>query len=260
MRNPVSRNAQHATRFAFHVSRITHQALRMARSALRASPAFTLIELLVVISVISLLAALTFPAASAARISIIRTRARAELGQIQSAIESYSQKLGYYPPDNSANWAFNQLYYELLGTTNVGTVLAPTYMTLNGSARISAAALPLTFGPNVVGIQNCARGGAGDEVPSAASFLNNLKSGQFLATTNGVSTTPVCTVLGSSLDGPQVFQNASGAKINPWRYNASSPRYNPKSFDLWIDVTAGAKTNRISNWSDRPLVVSAPYL
>jgi len=39
-------------------------------------------------------------------------------------------------------------------------------------------------------------------------------------------------------------------RSNPWRYNSSNPRYNPKSYDLWIDVTVGGKTNRVCNWSD----------
>ena len=215
----------------------------------------TLVELLIVISVIAILASLTFPAASAAKMAIMRARARAELAQVELAIQGYNQKLGYYPPDNGTNYSLNQLYYELLGTTNYNGV----YQALDGSAQISAATLTNIFGPNVTGFQNCARGGGGDEVPSAVSFLKGLKSSQFLPITNGVSATP-CSVLGSGIDGPQVLQNTNLVKINPWRYNSSSPRYNPKSFDLWIDVMAGAKTNRICNWSDRPLVVSAPYL
>ena len=66
-------------------------------------------------------------------------------------------------------------------------------------------------------------------------------------------------MLGTVSTGRWIYQNASGLKINPWRYNSSSPQHNPKSFDLWIDLTAGAKTNRICNWSDTPLIVSAPY-
>ncbi|HOW79554.1 MAG TPA: hypothetical protein PK406_08895, partial [Verrucomicrobiota bacterium] len=76
--------------------------------------------------------------------------------------------------------------------------------------------------------------------------------------TNGASADPVCTVLGSALEGPLVYQDARGAKLNPWRYNSSNPTNNPNSFDLWMDIAVGGKTNRICNWSDKPLVVSAP--
>ncbi len=230
---------------------------------LRAPRAFTLIELLVVISVIALLAALTFPALRAAKLSMLRARAKSEMTQIETAIERYKDKFGHYPPDNriSANpdpYALNQLYYELLGTTNVGTPAAPIAATLDGSAQIARDSLPSVFGANVSGFLNCARTG-GDEAVNAISFLRGLKPGQFLAITNGTSETPICSVLGANLDGPLIYKNAVGAKLNPWRYNSSSPTNNPNTFDLWIDVAAGGKTNRICNWSDRPLVVSTPY-
>lgn len=225
----------------------------------RAARAFTLIELLVVLAVIGLLAALTFPALRAAKLSMLRARAKSEMTQVETAIERYKDRFGHYPPDNriSANpdaYALNQLYYELLGTTNSSGV----FQTLDGSAQIADGSLPAVFGPNVTGFLNCARTG-GDEAVNAVSFLKGLKPGQFLAITNGTSAVPVCNLLGASLDGPLIYRNAVGAKLNPWRYNSSSPTNNPNSFDLWIDVAAGGKTNRICNWSDRPLVVSTPY-
>ena len=79
----------------------------------------------------------------------MRARARSEMTQIETAIERYKDKLGYYPPDNpppSGNWAMNQLYYELLGTTNIGTAAAPVYTTLDGSARIKASDFSTAFG------------------------------------------------------------------------------------------------------------------
>ena len=226
----------------------------------RASRAFTLIELLVVIAVIAVLAALTFPAVQGVKASSIRTRAKGELTQMETAIERYYQKLGFYPPDNPPNWARNQLYYELLGTTNVGTLAAPVYATLDGSARITAADLTLAFGPNVTGFVNCSRPGRSDEAQGATAFLNNLKPSQFMAITN--SATPASSsVLGSGIEGwpTMVYIDSRGAKLNPWCYNSSNPHYNPKSFDLWIDVKVGSKTNRICNWSEKPLVVNAPY-
>src|ERR1017187_9967465 len=113
MQNSASALQQPVSGITFHVSRITFHASRFTPRA------FTLIELLIVVSVIALLAALTFPAVRAARLSVMRARARSEMTQIETAIERYKDKLGYYPPDNATNWAMNQLYYELLGTTNI---------------------------------------------------------------------------------------------------------------------------------------------
>jgi prepilin-type N-terminal cleavage/methylation domain-containing protein len=217
---------------------------------------FTIIELLVVIAIIGLLATLIFPAVRAARISVMRSRARSELIQIATAIERYKDKLGYYPPDNPPNWAVNQLYYELLGITNIGSATEPVYVTLDGSSRIKASDFGAAFGPNVTGFMNCARPGRGGDTPGAVAFLWGLRPNQSTILTNQ-SGIPVCTILVSALDGPPAL--ASGGKVNSWRYNSSSPRFNPKSFDLWIDVMAGDKTNRICNWSERPLVVGGPY-
>jgi type II secretory pathway pseudopilin PulG len=220
--------------------------------------------LLVVISVIVVLAALTFPAVQAAKVSMLRARAKSELRGLQTAIENYKDKLGYYPPDNriATNatspeaYVLNQLYYELLGTTNA----SGTFHTLDDSAQIRAADLPLpaVFGPNVTGFMNCAHPRSGDELPSGVPFLKGLKPSQYMALTNP-GTTAVVYVLGASLEGPPAFGPGLAAKFSPWRYNSSNPRYNTKTFDLWIDVIAGSKTNRICNWSDKPLVVSAPY-
>ena len=229
--------------------------------------AYTLVEMLIVIGVMIMLASMIFPITGAIKRTQIRTRARGELVQVETAIEDYKSKLGYYPPDNPpptatvnpANYAVNQLYYELLGTTNtkVGGVLY--YQTLDGSAQMRTSDFGSVFQPNVTGFANCSAGG-GDEAAIATVFLRGLKPGQFLAITNGSgSTTPVCTVLGASLDGPLMLQDANLGKLNPWRYNSSNPIKNPKSFDLWIDVKVGDKTNRICNWSDQPLIVAAPY-
>jgi len=228
---------------------------------IRARRAFTLIELLIVISVIVLLAGLTFPAVRAARLSVMRSRARSEMSQIETAIERYKDRLGFYPPDNPIpavnpnNWAMNQLYYELLGTTNIGTAAAPIYLTLDGSAQVKASDFSSAFGPSVTGFMNCARATRGDDPVNAMSFLTDLKPGQRMVLTNKTGD-PLCTILVCGLEGPQAL---SSGGVNPWRYNSSSPRYNTKSFDLWIDVIAGNKTNRICNWSDKPIIVGAPY-
>ena len=97
--------------------------------------AFTLIELLVVISIIAILASLIFPVTAAVNAAKIKSRTKAELAQIETAIQRYQTKLGHYPPDNPVNPALNQLFYELMGTTND----TRAYTTLDGSSTIPPA-------------------------------------------------------------------------------------------------------------------------
>jgi prepilin-type N-terminal cleavage/methylation domain-containing protein len=233
------------------------RSLRTPHSALRTSRAFTLVELLVVLAVIAALAALTFPAIQGAKRSMIRARAKAELMGLQVAIERYKDKLGHYPPDNKVvgapdPYALNQLYYELLGTTNSDGV----FHTLDDSAQISAnpTTLANAFAGPVTGFMNCARPHSGDEIPSGIAFLKGLRATQYLGITNTSSSTVVY-VLGAGMEGPLPYP----VKFSPWRYNVSNPRYNTKSFDLWIDLIVGDKTNRVCNWSDKPITVGAPY-
>jgi type II secretory pathway pseudopilin PulG len=214
---------------------------------------------LVVVGVIVVLAAMTFPAMQAVQRTQAVKRAQAELSQIETAIETYHTKLGFYPPDNTNNWIVNQLYYELMGTTLTTISGQLAYQTLDGSATLATNAFQTAFGryTQVTGFMNSAKPGAGDDTPNAVKFLVGLKDGQSLAITNGTSTTPIW-LLGSSMSGPTVFAGTGKGAIVPYGYNSSSPQHNPKSFDLWVDIIAGAKTNRISNWSSRPIIISTP--
>jgi prepilin-type N-terminal cleavage/methylation domain-containing protein len=223
--------------------------LRPPPSALRLPcPGFTLIELLVVVAVIAILAAMIIPITGAVGRTKIRTKARAELKQVESAIEGYKTKLGYYPPVDTNRMDFNPLYYELGGTRidNNGN-----FTTLDGSSQINGGSVRALFGLNIGGFSNSTKG-AGDEGPRAVNFLGRgFKPGQYLLT---AQTVPHIIVLGSTLEGPLMYPGVSAAtKINPWRYNSVTPTNNPDSFDLWIDVKVGGKTNRISNWSDKPI-------
>ncbi len=223
--------------------------------------AFTLIEMIVVIGIIGLLAALVIPVAGAVNRKAKLTRAQGEMTQIETAIENYNSKMGHYPPDNAPNWAVNQLYFELLGTTNIGQGATVVYHTLDSSAQIRASDLGSAIGPNISGFVNCSKGG--EDGFLAQNFLKSLKNGQFYTVTNTPSA-PVSMALGmpsSTMPSPSPLQspNSPYSAINPWCYNSSNPRYNPKSFDLWIDVVISGKTNRICNWSDKPIVVGTSY-
>jgi len=44
--------------------------------------------------------------------------------------------------------------------------------------------------------------------------------------------------------------------LNPWRYNSANPTNNPGSYDLWIQLKIGGKTNLISNWSKQAQINS----
>jgi prepilin-type N-terminal cleavage/methylation domain-containing protein len=219
--------------------------------------AFTLIELLVVIAIIGLLAAMIFPITGAVNRAKIKELTRAELSQVETAIESYKAKYGFYPPDNPPNPApatpvyVHQLYYELLGTTNSGTA----FTTLDGSASIKISDVPLTFGTGIDGFVNTTKGG-GDEGALAKSFLKGLKPGQIGELPNGAKIL-VCSVPWPK-DNPYQPTGVAGVPgLNPWRYVSSNPTNNASSFDLWADVIIGGKTNRISNWG-QPKFVNTP--
>lgn len=223
--------------------------------------AFTLIELLVVIAIIGVLAALLFPAIETVRENATRRKVKAELNQIVTAIDSYKAKFGFYPPDNPGRPGFNQLYYELEGTTNIIIAGVANYQTLDGSATIAVNAVSNAFGSGVVGFANCTKG-AGDDAAPAVNFLKGLKPGQYAeGKTNGV----VIRILTSTIQllpnqpspvSALIVSDPPGALPNPWYYNSSSPTNNTGSYDLWVDVIIGGKDNRISNWSEQPQYVN----
>ncbi|SPE62689.1 conserved hypothetical protein [Verrucomicrobia bacterium] len=233
--------------------------------ARRFTAAFTLIELLIVIAIIAILAGMLFPAMLAINKRKTLSTAQAELQQVQTWIEEYKTKLGYYPPDNangfngsySTNWAMNPLYYELVGTvlTNISGVLQ--YRTLDGNAQIpnTTQGFQSAFSSSttLAGFMNSTKtsGVSSDDSQGAVRFIRDIKTTQFLA----VTTPGTCMVLGAPQPGPMMFQDATGHSINPWRYNSSSPTNNVTSFDLWIDVFVGQKTNRICNWTPKPLSI-----
>ena len=211
---------------------------------------FTLIELLVVIAIIALLAAMIFPITGAVNRTKMQSRAKVELAEIGNAIKLYKDKIGQYPPDNPTNAAVNPLYYELLGTTNNGTY----YVTLDGGAQISPATIAAYFS-GATAFANSTQPGGSDETRRASRFLRDLKPGRYGQITNGPA--PV-TLLTCSVVWPNTVLPIQFGGLNPFRYNSSNPTNNPNSFDLWVDIIISGKTNRISNWSAKPLIVNTP--
>lgn len=207
---------------------------------------FTLIELLVVIAIIGVLVALVGSSIEAAGAKAKIETARAELGQIESAINDYRTDLGFFPPDNPNGPLINPLYFELLGTTNDGT----TYVTLDGSGQISDAngAMTSTFGRQ--GFANSGRQAhSSDEHGAPTSFLSHLRRNQIgeAATIN-----PGIKILACSVEWSGRPALIPGTTLNPWRYISSHPTNNPSSYDLWVDLVLGNKTYQVNNWNQHP--------
>jgi prepilin-type N-terminal cleavage/methylation domain-containing protein len=229
----VSRFTFHASRFTFHVS------------------GFTLIELLVVIAIMAALAALLLPVVGAVKKHQYIFSAQAEMAKLETAIDRYKATYGFYPPDNrqsTTNAMINQLYYELVGTTNAD-LNNPSYQPLDGRG-LTLPASDVQNGFGVGGIMNCSKPGGGEDITVAKNFLPDLKPNQIGVVSN-YSVTPVgVTVLLCAVGGPDnTYQPMNALGVNPWRYISSNPINNPGSYDLWIQLSIAGKTNLICNWS-----------
>lgn len=206
------------------------------------SRAFTLVELLVVISIIAILAAFTVPVLHALKIHQYESHTQAEMAQLETAIEGYKVARGFYPPDNPGNPLFNQLYYELVGTTNTSSS-PQTFQTLDGSSTITSSQLTTAFG-GVSAFINCSKPGAGEGVAAAKNFIHELKQSQ-----TGTYGNVQVTLLVGSVGGPDAnYTPLAGSILNPWRYIAQGMN-NPGGYDLWIHLQIGGGKYLICNWS-----------
>ena len=225
----------HVSRFTFHVS------------------GFTLIELLTVIAIMATLAALLMPVIKGVKKRQYINNAQAEMAQIETAIDRYKSTYGFYPPANhltQPNQALiNQLYYELVATTNNNGV----YQTFDASPPTLSGGpggdVDNAFG--VGGFMNCSKPNGGEDALVAKTFLPGLKPNQFGVVTNyakiraGVGVN----VLLCAVGGPDTSYLPLGASgVNPWRYVCPGTN-NPGSYDLWVQLSISGKTNLICNWS-----------
>ena len=210
---------------------------------------FTLLELLIVVSIIGLLTALLMTAMKSADTKAKVALATTELGQMESAIQDYRTRLGFYPPDNRSNAAMAPLYFELLGTTNDGN----TYVTLDASGKISLTDINAEFSRQ--GFANSSRHAhSTDETGAPMSFFNQPKSKQV---GEPVAGQPQIKILVCSISWPEGDPAAPipGTILNPWRYVSSQPPNNTGSYDLWVDLPIGKKIYRVSNWSKQPEIL-----
>ena len=218
--------------------------------------AFTLIELLIVIAIIGILASLIFPITGALdkkkKIAVAQTQLKA----LEADIDGYKTKLGYYPPDNPNNPVTNQLYFELLGTTNNGTpgTGATLWVTMDNSAQINnTAAENINSVFNIAGFANTStRAHADDRGAAASTFITSLTPNQigYIDPANQQIKILVCSVEWPANVLPAPI---NGTLFNPWRYNSSHPTNNTSTYDLWVDLVIRGKTNRVSNWSTTPI-------
>jgi prepilin-type N-terminal cleavage/methylation domain-containing protein len=207
---------------------------------------FTLIELLVVMAIVAILASLIFSAISSATAQARIALAKSELAQMESAIQDYKDKFGFYPPDNPNDPTINPLYFELRGTTNDGN----NYVTLDAGGKISVADINLRFGR--LGFANTStKAHSSDETGAPMSFLNHLRENQ-VGQIN--SNQPLIKILVCSAGWPPSSSPAPipGTTFNPWHYVSSHPTNNPDSYDLWIDLPIGSRIYHINNWSKQP--------
>ena len=122
-----------------------------SKSRASSRSAFTLIELLTVIAIIAVIAAFTLVVVTGVKKTAQINVAKAELGQIENALDDYKAQYGVYPPSNPGNppgvlppSRLNPLYYELSGVypTNKPT---SGYQTLDGAAFISQSSYQTAF-------------------------------------------------------------------------------------------------------------------
>jgi prepilin-type N-terminal cleavage/methylation domain-containing protein len=210
---------------------------------------FTLIELLTVIAVMAVIAAMAFPILAAAKRQQYLRTARGELDQMVSALENYKAKYGVYPPSNPYKYGgFNTLYYELMGVTNSGGI----YTTLDGATTIGEVNYVSAFRTvapvfRIDGVINCSKGG-GEDGTVARNFLTGLRANRY-----GNAGQIYCLV--TSVRGPDVNYRPLGVQdLNPFCYSYPGTN-NANSFDLWVDLKIGNKTNRICNWKSAPFTL-----
>jgi type II secretory pathway pseudopilin PulG len=219
-----------------------------------AAAAFTLVELLIVIATIGILAAFLIPVfGSVSRHAVIQ-RAQSEREQIETAIQNYYSYYGFYPPGNAAASAqflpaalTNQLYYELEGTTPNVSGSNTNYTTLDSASSVLAPTVKTAFG--VSSFMNYTRGNTEDSKP-AKDFLQGLPAARMATLTVGANSANLLVTAANSDDSYQPLpgvKTAIGRNANPWRYLCPGIN-NPQSYDLWVQIFIGGKTNLICNW------------
>ena len=216
--------------------------MRRERTA-GAKGGFSLIELLVVVAIIAILASLLMVVSGSMMEKRTIARVTAEMRQLEAAIETYKDRFGYYPPDNTNNPAKNSLYYELTGTwsTNRGGTIE--YRGVD-DGLITDSQVFTHFG----------RGGILNNVPDPKrirNFIPNLRASQSreIKTANANEDIEVLVVPADPINVATAFRSEDNKPINTWYYLSTEPTNNVSDFDLWAEIKVRGKTVIIGNWN-----------
>jgi prepilin-type N-terminal cleavage/methylation domain-containing protein len=218
---------------------------------------YTLIELLTVIAIIGILAGLILGTAGLASSKARLSRAQGEKAALVSAISSYQAKQGYYPPDNPNSSTINPLFYEL---TSARIQANGAFRSPVSTEALSPANVQTVF--HIGGFMN-----ASPDSGEIRNWFPGLKAAQHdVFSTNSVNYSLIVTPIPSPAS--ELLTATNGKQYASWHYVHSSDTlvltqpgnlkyvmHNPDSYDLWVDISVGGKTNRISNWNDTPEVV-----
>jgi len=217
---------------------------------------FTLIELLAVIAIIAVLAGLVMGTAGMATSKSRESKTRGEHAKLVTAIESYKQDMGNYPPDNiMTDGEFvdpvvragrNSLFWELGGATYHNG----EFRSIGGDHVIKATELRTALGAR--GVENSVRWDPASpgRKPRPPFRGVTFKKSEFAE----LDLPGDVDILVNQLKGPhdgKFKKRGSNLGVNPWFYNASSTnRHNTDGFDLWTEYIAREGTNVIGNWND----------
>lgn len=97
--------------------------------------AFTLIELLVVISIIAVLASLSFPAITGVMVNARKVQAKNDMSQIASAIKMYYTEYGRYPIDSTTATTDQSAVYGAGDTGNEQIINVLRYVAADANAQ-----------------------------------------------------------------------------------------------------------------------------
>jgi len=214
----------------------------MRLGKMRDDRAFSLVEMLTVIAIIAIIAGIVLGVMPGVMHKKTMARVQTELTQLEAAIDYYKQKHGFYPPDNPADSAKPQLFYELIGSRVEKKVGGEYYYPLNDEPRLSSIDISNTFGGSISKINGFFN--SAEDAGEVKNFYSTIRRTQYKGLP--ANTNVMFFVVPA--------KGAGGSDFNPWRYvvakpaGGTNPVNNSDSYDLWAEIVDGGRTNVIGNW------------